>query len=59
MKEVSVILTARELTLVRVACLTRLDKLKDVKDSQSYQETRELMIGKLWAAVRQVSDDIR
>jgi hypothetical protein len=53
---VSVQLTQRELTLLRVACLGRLDRIVAKADSgelmESYQETKELLDGKLKIARR-------
>jgi hypothetical protein len=65
-KAVTVTLTERELTLIRVACLARLDRLtramegynplnagdaERLKDLQaSYDETKALLNGKLWDA---------
>lgn len=46
---ITVTLTQRELTLIRISCLIRLDQLKD-KHPASYEETRELLNGKLWNA---------
>jgi len=49
----TVTLTARELVLVRVACIQRLDRLKD-KNPVSYDETKALLNGKLWAAIADI-----
>lgn len=48
-------LTPLELTMIRVALLQRLDRLKDQPDcASSYELTRELLTGKLWEARKQV-----
>jgi hypothetical protein len=52
MKTVTVELTQRELTLIRVACMERLCPLKEANLAISYEETRSLLNGKLWMAVR-------
>jgi hypothetical protein len=65
-KAVTVALTERELTLIRVACIARLDRItramegynpqnagdaERLKDLQaSYDDTKELVNGKLWNA---------
>lgn len=46
---ITVTLTRRELTLIRVSCLTRLDRIKE-NHPVSYEETRQLLNGKLWNA---------
>lgn len=56
-KTVRVLLTERELTLIRVACLRRLDMLKGTPNLQmqkSYEDTVKLMKGKLWVAVMEL-----
>ena len=61
MKTVTVELTVREVTLLRVAALIRLNNLKRLIETsqpgeyrddlqESYDETRELLTGKLWKA---------
>ena len=52
MKTVTVELTQRELTLVRVAMIQRLDHLKGMPDFESNLEAAQLLNGKLWMAVR-------
>lgn len=49
---VTVTLTRRELTLIRVGLLRRLDQLKDVglHNSPSYIQTRTILNGVLWMA---------
>lgn len=47
---VNVALTSRELTLIRVACIRRLDKI--ASSPESYAETKALLNGKLWLAVQ-------
>jgi hypothetical protein len=44
-------LTHRELTLIRVALISRLDKIKNLAP-ESYEESRTLLNGKLWDAVK-------
>lgn len=44
----TILLTRRELTLIRVALIGRLDRLKDKPDrEESYEQSRELLNGKL------------
>ena len=49
---VQVELSRRELTLIRVALLMRLNELKaaGVEMQDSYQQSRALLTGKLWIA---------
>jgi hypothetical protein len=71
-KTVTVTLTKRELTHIRVGLLRRMDSLKDAIDKTagqadggfgvradcqvSYEEIKALMYGKLWAAVKELSN---
>lgn len=55
-KTVSIALTNRELTLIRVSCLQRLDRLK-LSMPASYEETRTLLNGKLWEARKELRND--
>jgi hypothetical protein len=48
-------LTHRELTLIRVALIGRLDKIKDTAPN-SYEESRALLNGKLWDAVKSAAN---
>lgn len=53
--KVKVELDRRELTLIRVALLQRLDRLKRDGMTDSYDDTRELLTGKLWTANKELS----
>lgn len=53
-KVTSVVLTQRELTLIRVALLQRMDRLKG-KQPISYEQTKLLLEGKLWECVKHFS----
>jgi len=46
--DVVVALSRRELTLIRIALLARLDDLD--KKSESYAESKAILSGKLWEA---------
>lgn len=53
----TVVLTSRELTLIRVACLQRLGRLAKAalpSMAKSYEETKALLNGKLWSARAQL-----
>lgn len=52
-KTVTIEVTARELTLIRVALLTRLAKLVG---TASYDESRRLLDGKTWEAQKAMTD---
>lgn len=54
-------LTRRQVTLIRVACITRLNDLKarGMEDSDSYRDTKSLLNVELWFAatgIREIED---
>lgn len=56
METVKIELTPRELTLIRVALLVRMDRLHKRADmQQSYDESKSLLNGKLWQARKEFS----